>query len=214
MRRMNTTKRPAAERAAERFRTDTADHVMEVALDQGLYRHLRFRKPGTGFNWFELITTPGQLTIRGDMGTYVFAREEDMFGFFELSRGINAHYWAEKVQAQDINSPVQEFSRDRFVEAVLEDFWNSRENLDDAPGVWQEIREQLLDDVYGPAGDETLAYTAAMDFRHGGFEFYEVAEWRMKEYSFHFLYSLHAIVDGIRRYRAHQAALQPAAVAA
>ena len=47
---MTTTKRPAAERAAERFRTDTADHVMEVALDQGLYRHLRFRKPGTGFD--------------------------------------------------------------------------------------------------------------------------------------------------------------------
>lgn len=158
MRRMKTTTRPAAERAAERFRTDTADHVMEVALDQGLYRHLRFRKPGTGFNWFELITTPGQLTIRGDMGTYVFARTEDMFTFFENSRGsINAHYWAEKVQAQDINSPVQEFSRDRFVEAVMEDFWNSRENLDDAPEVWREIREQLLDDVYGPAGDETLA---------------------------------------------------------
>lgn len=212
MRRMNT-KSTAAECAAERFRTDTANHVMEVALDQGLYRHLRFRKPGTGFNWFEIITTPGQLTIRGDMGTYVFAREEDMFAFFELSRSINPTYWAEKVQAQDIHSPVREFSRDLFVEHVLEEFWNSRENLEDAAGVWREIREELLDE-YGPAGDETLAITAAMEFSHDGFTFYDVTDWRLKAYSFHFLYSLHAIVDGIRRYREHAQSLRLAEAAA
>lgn len=198
-----TTKPSTAERAAERFRADTADHVMEVALDQGLYRHLRFRKPGTGFNWFELITTPGQLTFRGDMGTYVFTRNEDMFAFFEGSGGrTNASYWAEKVQAQDIHSPVREYSKDLFVERVLQDFWSGRENLEDAAAVWKEIRDELLDD-YGPAGDESLAITTAMEFRYGGFEFYDVAEWRLKQYGFHYLYSLHAIVDGIRRYREH-----------
>lgn len=213
MRRMNTTKRLAAERADERYRADTAGHIMEVALDQGLYRHLRFRAPGSGFNWFELITTPGQLTFRGDMGTYVFARDEDMFAFFELGRGINADYRAEKVQAEDINSPVRDYSRDLFIQAVIEQFWYSRENLDDPAEVWREIREQLLDDEYGPSGNETLAYTAAMDFREGGFEFYDVADWRLKAFSFHYLYALHAIVDGIRQYRAHQAS-QSEAVAA
>jgi hypothetical protein len=202
---MKTTKRPAAERADERYREDTAGHVMEIALDQGLYRHLRFRAPRSSFNWFDLIATPGQLTFRGDMGTYVFAREEDMFAFFELSRGINAHYRAEKVQAEDINSPVREYSRELFIQEVIEQFWNSRENLEDPAEVWSEIREQLLDDEYGPSGNETLAYSAAMDFRYGGFEFYDVAEWRLKAFSFNFLYALHAIVDGIRRYRAHQA---------
>lgn len=203
-----TTTKPTAERAAERFLTDTADHVMEIALDQGLYRHLRFRKPGTGFNWFEIITTPGQLTIHGDMGTYVFSRTEDMFTFFENSRGsINPHYWTQKAQAQDIHSPVQEFSRDVFVEHVLEEFWNRRENLEDATAVWREIREELLDE-YGPSGHEVMAITAAMEFNSGGFEFYDVAEWRLKDYNFHYLYALHAIVDGIRRYRAHQALVQ------
>lgn len=211
---MNTTKPGTAERAAERFRTETADHVMEVALDQGLYRHLRFRAPRSGFNWFELITTPGQLTVRGDMGTYMFARDEDMFAFFELGRGINADYRAEKVQAEDIHSPVQEFSRDLFIRAVIEQFWYSRENLENPAEVWREIREQLLDDQYGPSGNEDLAYSAAMEFRTGGFEFYEVADWRLKTYSFHYLYALHAIVDGIRRYRAHQVSLQSEAVAA
>ncbi|GAA4033016.1 hypothetical protein GCM10023063_15500 [Arthrobacter methylotrophus] len=205
------TKPTAAERAAERFHADTADHVMEVALDQGFYRHLRF---GTGFNWFEIITTPGQLTFRGDMGTYVFARTDDMFTFFENSSGrINPSYWAEKVQAQDIHSPVREYSKDLFVEHVLEEFWNRRDDLEDAAVVWREIREELLHE-YGPAGDESLAITAAMEFRHGGFEFYDVTDWRLKTYSFHFLYALHAIVDGIRQYRQHQKSLQSAAVAA
>lgn len=211
---MNTLERSAAERAGERYRADAAGHVMEIALDQGLYRHLRFRAPGSGFNWFDLITTPGQLTFRGDMGTYVFARDEDMFGFFELGRGINADYRAEKVQAEDIHSPVREYSRDLFIQAVIEQFWYSRENLENPAEVWREIRERLLDDEYGPSGHETLAYTAAMDFRHGGFEFYDVADWRLKTYSFQFLYALHAVVDGVRRYRAHQASLQPGAVAA
>lgn len=205
---MKTT-RTDAERAGERYRTDTADHVMEVALDQGLYRHLRF---GTGFNWFEIITTPGQLTFRGDMGTYVFARDVDMFAFFELSRGINADYRAEKVQAEDIHSPVREYSRDLFIQAVIEQFWYSRENLENPAEVWREIREQLLDE-YGPSGNETLAFSEAMEFRHGGFEFYDVADWRLKAYSFHYLYALHAIVDGIRQYREYQKSLQPAAAA-
>jgi hypothetical protein len=137
-----------------------------------------------------------------------------MFAFFEGSGGrINPSYWAQKAQAEDIHSPVQEFSRDVFVDHVLEEFWNRRENLVDAAAVWRKIREELLDE-YGPSGHEVTAITAAMEFNSGGFEFYDVTDWRLKEYSFHFLYSLHAIVDGIRRYRAHQASVQSEAVAA
>lgn len=204
MSRMVTQKRNPEEHALKMFQIDTADHTMEVALDQGVYRHLRFRKPGTGLYWYDIITTPGQLTFRGDMGTYVFARTEDMFTFFEGSGGrINAHYWAEKVQAQDVNSPAVEYSRDVFVEHVMEEFWSSRENLKDAADVWREIREDLLDE-YGPSGDKSLAISAAMGFNHGGFSFYDVTDWRLTTYSHHFLYALHAIVDGIRRYREHE----------
>jgi hypothetical protein len=213
MRRMVTQKRNAEEHALKMFKIDTSDHVMEVALDQGLYRHLRFRKPGTGLYWYDIITTPGQLTFRGDMGTYVFSRSEDMLVFFENSGGrINPSYWAEKLQAQDVHSPAREYSRDIFVQHVIEDFWNSRENLEDAADVWREIREELLDE-YGPAGDQSLAITAAMEFRYGGFEFYDVAEWRLTAFSHHYLYSLHAVVDGIRRYREHSQTLQLAEVA-
>lgn len=113
-----------------------------------------------------------------------------------------------KSKAQDIHSPVREYSKDIFAQHVLENFWDSRDGLEDAPDVWKEIREQLLDDDYGVAGDESLAITAAMEFNYGGFEFYDITDWRLKAYSIHYLYSLHAIVDGIRRYREHAQALQ------
>lgn len=209
-----TQKHNSEELALHMFKVDTTDHAMEVALDQGLYRHLRFRKPGTGLYWYDIVTMPGRLTFHGDIGTYVFARTEDMFTFFESSGGrINPSYWAEKVQAQDVHSPAREYSRDIFVGHVMEDFWNSRETLDDAADVWREIREELLDE-YGPSGDQSLAINAAMEFRHGGFEFYDVTDWRLTTYSHQFLYALHAIVDGIRRYREHSASLQLAEVAA
>ncbi|WP_354214561.1 hypothetical protein [Arthrobacter sp. UYCo732] len=210
---MVTKKRNAEDHALKMFKIDTSDHMMEVPLDQGLYRHLRFRKPGTGLYWYDIITAPGQLTFRGDMGTYVFSRSEDMLAFFENSGGrINPTYWAEKLQAQDVHSPAREYSRDVFVRYVIEDFWNSRENLDNAVDVWREIREELLDE-YGPSGDKSLAISAAMEFRHGGFEFYDVTDWRLTAFSHHFLYSLHAIVDGIRQYREHATSLQLAEAA-
>jgi hypothetical protein len=55
---------------------------MAVNLDSGLYRHLSFRHPKRGFNWFEIITWPWGLTFNGDHGCWSFSRIEDMFEFF------------------------------------------------------------------------------------------------------------------------------------
>src|SRR5688500_14967297 len=88
---------------AERFKKDTADHEMTVLHDDGLYRHLRFQSPARGTYWFDLITWPGSLTIRGDLGNaYTFSRELDMFPFFRSrTGGINPHYWAQKLDNPD-----------------------------------------------------------------------------------------------------------------
>lgn len=50
--------------------------------EDGIYRHIRFRQPGTMCMHFDLITWPGYLCYTGDMGTYVFTRLADMFEFF------------------------------------------------------------------------------------------------------------------------------------
>ena len=47
---------------------------MIVLRDDGVYRHIRFKKPGTGCMHFDLVTWPGYLCYSGDMGCYVFCR--------------------------------------------------------------------------------------------------------------------------------------------
>lgn len=66
----------------KQFLNDVKDHGIDIKLDIGAYRHIKFKNPKYGYYWFELITTPNQLTIHGDCGTYVFSRIEDMFCFF------------------------------------------------------------------------------------------------------------------------------------
>ena len=41
------------------FAEDVAEHELTVRRDDGLYRHLRFQKPGTWIYGFDLITWPG-----------------------------------------------------------------------------------------------------------------------------------------------------------
>lgn len=119
-----------AVKAGERFAETTAEHKLTVLHDEGLYRHLLFKKPGSSFYWFEVVTWPGTLTITGDMGTFTFRRDDDMIAFFRSNPDrklgnqyrINSHYWAEKVQ-EGIRSggrdSVREFSKDRLAASLL-----------------------------------------------------------------------------------------------
>ena len=69
---MSDSKLPAAR---ERFQADVARHGMTVLRDDGLYRHLRFRRPDCSAYWFDLLTAPGIIAAycRSWMATIVSA---------------------------------------------------------------------------------------------------------------------------------------------
>lgn len=211
----------------DRFLVDVAQHKMTVLHDDGLYRHLRFRHPDHGFYWFDLITWPNTLVINGDMHTFAFSRVEDMFTFFRQSRGgrINPDYWAEKV----IDGPerVRSYSREVFQEQAEEalkeyeaeypelcdryavdkaaydalpkaDQWRTRTPV--APHLPEELRRELAD-----ANDD-----GETDYEDGArrllsrWEGYGVVsdtwEWKLNEWTWHFLWCCHAIVWAIAKY--------------
>ncbi|APC44863.1 hypothetical protein SEA_HUMPTYDUMPTY_68 [Arthrobacter phage HumptyDumpty] len=191
----------------DRFNRDVAGGVLTLVHDQGLYRHLTFRPRGGNFCWFDIITSPGQLTIRGDMGDYVFAREPDMLRDF-FHRYVNAHYWAEKVIAQDVHSPVRQYSEDKYRAQVLHDFWHAREGYTpaEARALWEEIR------INGPLSDYTdyLHLAGAMDalesFRAesvDGFRFQVDSTKDFEDWGHHYLWCCHAILWAARAYREH-----------
>lgn len=189
---------------AERFARDTAGHQMTVLHDDGLYRHLLFRDPKHSFYWFELVTWPGSLAMRGDFGEdYVFTRLPDMFEFFR-GKAINPHYWAEKLGGG--RRSVQEYSESQLRQLVVERFVeDARWNGGVPPGTGKALRTWVLNE---DLSDEYNARKILEDFAHRGYEFRDdVWEWDFHDYEPSFLWAGHAIVWGIAQYDAARTAV-------
>ncbi len=200
------------------FLKEIESHVMEVIRDDGLYRHIRFREPGTMMQHFDLITWPGYLCYCGDMGTYVFSRLADMFAFFRSDRryaqesgrtlGINLGYWSEKLEAVDgtrRNGSAKEYSPEVFSQIVKEKlvYWMRDYGLDRSER--RELRESVEDEVLNCADEgDVRAYDAANGFSVtiGGhtFEFQDFWEHDLTDYTHRFIWCCYALAWGIQVY--------------
>lgn len=202
------------------FFQDAGSHVMTALRDDGVYRHLRFRKapPAGSEYWFDLITYPGELVITGDMGTYVFRRLTDMFEFFRTDQkhaeqrgrklGINVGYWAEKLQANP-NKGVKEFDEKRFNSVIRERLVNWMRDKRDSTtkeernDLWDAVHDEVLgvsDDSNG-SRKQIAAYDFVHKVRPGlQFGFQDLWESNFERYTFHFVWVCYAIALGIKTY--------------
>jgi len=196
---------------AERFQRDTANHEMTVLHDDGLYRHLKFSNPERRWtSWFEIVTWPGSLAIRGDVKDgYVFVRLADMFEFFRGPVGrINPDYWSEKVVAS--RDSFMTYSQDLFNKQVAEDL---KEAEADWPGVTKAWDEKVNGDFaeynteYEHDASAALNSFEYLPEGHAGepFRFQDSWEWQLKDFDWSYLWCCHAIVWGIAQYDAKRA---------
>lgn len=170
------------------FRANTEKHEMRVLHDDGLYRHLRFAEPGTGIWHFDLVTWPGSLAIRGDIGEgFIFTRIDDMLDFFDNGRRgpgeINVTYWAEKLDRG--SRSVREFSAKEF-------------------RAWLRDREHgaLVAESEDEVGD-TGSAIAFLNERGIEWDGEDPETW--EDYEYHFILALHAILWGAQTYHAAKA---------
>jgi hypothetical protein len=185
---------------AARFKRETAEHEMTVLHDEGLYRHLHFAQPGNSEYWFDLITWPGSLAVRGDMdGGRIFTRQPDMFKFFRSDGGrINPCYWSTKTEGGRLS--CEAYDEAVFRQVVTEHFVDAVRFGDAPRGLGKALRAEVLD---WDLADEAEARRLLQDFEFKGFEFSDVWEWSFREFDPWFLWVCHSIVDGIRRYDLH-----------
>lgn len=202
----------------ESFLKDVAAHQMQVIREDGVHRHVRFKKPGTMCAHFDLVTWPGYLCYTGDMGTYVFRRLEDMFAFFRqkpFEKGdglyINRGYWAEKIEAAD-RCGVKVFTTERFEKRLREelDEYISRNGDDWDEGYADELRERFADDVLRYADDgEYAGRQAAAEFEVDGEEvFTDLWEYDFTDWTFRYTWCCYALAWAVRQYDAAKAATQ------
>lgn len=203
------------------FLKDVAAHEMEVLRDDGVYRHIRFKKPGTGCMHFDLVTWPGYLAYSGDMGCYVFSRLNDMFEFFRMDAhdwnknpnrlSINPSYWAEKIIATDKNGGHEEWDEDEFTRRVNEvrvGWMRWAKSLGIDKDERRELWEDVENDVLSEPSNEHLCVAKIYEYykRIDGeaSEFMDFFEGNLNRYTFHFLWCCYALAWGINKYDDHR----------
>lgn len=197
------------EKAAACFAAEVAGLEMRTVLDAGLHRHLRFRHPTSGLYWFDLVTWPNALAVRGDLDGFMFAAgTTDMFAFFRESAWNgrpNVGYWAEKA---DDPARTREYSEELFRQRVLQDVHERRDER--PPGLFAALQEQIftlpspwfgVDDRFDISFEDG-ARSAVDAFKHDGFGFGHAWEWDLRDYTWHFRRACHAVLWGIGQYDA------------
>lgn len=201
------------------FLRDIEQHEMHVLRDDGVYRHIRFKRPDSGCMHFDLVTWPGYLAYSGDMGCYVFSRLHDMFEFFRTDRkyrrvdglAINPGYWSEKLQAVDGNrhaAGATEFSAEKFVQVINEYRigWIREYGLNKAQRreLWEAVRDKVLDRVEDDLNGGHVPINAAYEFyeRIGGqdFQFQDLFEHNFTQYTHRFIWCCYALAWSIQLY--------------
>ncbi len=198
----------------ERFSKDTAEHKIQVIRDDGVYRHLRFKKPDSSAYYFDLVTWPGHLAITGDMGGNLFSRTKDMFGFFrtDFRRGdctINPSYWHENLAGDGERDGATEFDEAKFRRVICEyrvdwmrDMKMDRKSKADRRELWEAVSNEVLAELDdGP----DAAMVAAGRFERGGYRFDALFGHNFKRPTFHFIWRCRAIAWGIEQYDALKA---------
>lgn len=199
---------------SQSFLQDVGQHQLHVLKDDGVYRHLRFKRPDSNAMSFELVTWPGHLSYSGDMGSYTFARLTDMFEFFRRDEAqglsINPSYWAEKIEAADRQDGVEKFSERKFNRAIHEAVigWMREHSQDTTREERRTLWETVSDEVLGLSDDSSGSrrQAAAHDFVHkvneevGSFYFRDFWETNVQEFTERFVWCCYALVWGISQY--------------
>lgn len=210
---MSDYRTKAEKDAAERFPRDTAKHQMTVLHDDGLYRHLRFMSPENSAYWYDLITLPDGLVVRGDGESFVFTilRAGDLFDLFRRTAykgSINPGYWSEKLSSE--RDAATDYSMHLFDEQVAENLTEAEKEF---PGVTEAWNEHVGEWSEFNTEYESEARRALDDFEYlpegatgKPFQFYDTYEWDLKDYAWWFLWACHGIVWGIAQYDAAKSA--------
>lgn len=196
--------------SATRFARDTANHVMTVLFEQGLYRHLRFESSDRSGYRFDLHTSPNRLMFHGEVGTYVFSvwPTVDLFSAFrESSMGDrpNIGYWNEKLIAW--SEPAIQFSKESFDKKVAKELGKAEGFFPGVSAAWKSFTEAEYNTEYEEVAREALAAFEYLPEGQWGeaWRFRYTAEWKLDDWDWRYLWACHAALHGISRFDAAKA---------
>ncbi|OOF37681.1 hypothetical protein BKK49_11245 [Rodentibacter rarus] len=97
----------------DEFLESIQKHQLTVLQNSENVKIFRFADPNTISLSSTIIYAANTCTITGDMGSYVFGRLLDVYGFFARNQSVFCFsYIKEKVLAQDVNGELEYFDGD------------------------------------------------------------------------------------------------------
>jgi hypothetical protein len=198
----------------ESFLKDVETHELTVNLDQGVFRDLTISRPNTSSYHYNITTRSGYLIITGDMGSFVFQRLTDMFDFFRSdSKGyrINDGHWEEKLEAVCRRGGAKSFSSERVEEVLLEELNQFKQDLSCSVSDKRKFNsaKEEIDRLISIASDSEYDFYAEVSNwdsdSAGGMRLDDWWEWDFREYTYHYIWCLYAIVHAIKLYDAYKA---------
>lgn len=156
------------------------------------------------------MTYPGHLVISGDIGTYVFARLNDMFEFFRSDEmKINVGYYSEKLKSVSKFGGENEFCDKLWRSNVIEWFnhWEENESSESIKReVWERVKNEMIP-AYSKSDAELNLINWQSEHLHINFEDGLPAVHHAMQSSSQLILCLFAIVWGIQQYDKHHANL-------
>jgi hypothetical protein len=193
----------------ESFLKNVANHEMQVILDDGIHRHIRFKNPKDSTQWFELVTWPDYLAYVGDMGSYTFSRLKDMFEFFrtapkgETGLHINPSYWGEKLEAVERHNGYHQFAPDKVREQIEEKVVEWVEEYGFGKEEVESLREELSDHIcYDDGLSEAYSSVGSFHIEIAGHDlrFEDIFEWVWEDFTGRYIWCCYALAWGIKKY--------------
>ena len=203
----------------EQFLKNIENFEMTILKDDGIYRHLRFKRKESSSYYFDIVTYPNHLVISGDMGAFVASRLTDMFQFYRTDReyslkdgrrlAINPSYWAEKIVSG--RDEIREFSVDTLKRVAIECIESRLYDDDD----WTEEQIQHLKNDVLKSIDYTDSDSVRMYDMMSEYEYYkdgvcdspnfEFTDWwdyhsSCEAYTFHYIWKCYAIAYAVQEY--------------
>lgn len=187
-------------------------HTVEVIVNDGYNRRIKFQNFSNNKYDFEIITWEKVLCIMGYMGNYVFSRNKDMFVFFKPkdlgSINIYPDYWSSKLLSVDKKYGYRKYDPEKLHDCIKKYYSNFMIlglGMEERQSLWHNIQDEVLVHV----DEEHNVYSAIDRFSFqkegsGNIDFNDFfklyGEDSLKSYTDNFLWCCYAIIWAVDWY--------------
>ena len=195
----------------EQFLDDVKHHEITIHQNNGVYRHLEFKKTNNSNPYFNISTFPDHLVItaRIDGLSYalVLSKRYDMFDYFRDYLGDNdlkiyPKLWSEMIRSTSYKGIIESYSEfdldkiKRCAQEYLDDFISGNKlSAEDVAALRWEFESNVLNAEY-----EHEIIDSITNFGFCGFNFDEFWEGNYRKYRRNYIWLCYAIVWGIKKF--------------